>query len=372
MLKGGSIVKLKKTVLLFLVALLLLTPLSACRKEPTPAPSPSPSGSASPSPSPSGGASPGGGGGGGMKMGLGIVASVSKSKSAGTEDGAAQTDMTIAAVVLDQDGKIVKCVIDAVSASIAFNKNGELVTPADTEFKSKNELADSYGMKKTSSIGKEWYEQARAFASYVQGKTLEEVKDIKVDEQNYPTGADLKASVTVSVGGFIEAIEKAVSSAQDAPESLSEGDALRLGVVTDMSKSASATAEKEGLAQLTVTVAATTQNNGGVITGNILDSCITSVSFTKAGTITTDLSAEFKSKNEMGESYGMKKASSIGKEWSEQARAFSEYVVGKTVAEVKGVAVSEGGQPQSEDLKSQVTISVGDFIRAIEMSTVAG
>jgi hypothetical protein len=362
--------KLKKTVLLFLVAVLLLAPLSACRKEPTPAPSPSPSGGASPSPSPSG--SPSAGGGGEMKMGLGIVASVDKSKNAGESDGAAQTDMTIAAVVLDKDGKIVKCVIDAVTAAIAFNKDGELVTPASTEFKSKNELADGYGMKKASSIGKEWYEQAKAFASYVEGKSLAEVKDIKVDEQNHPTGADLKASVTVSVGGFIEAIEKAVSSAQDAPEGLTESDALRLGIVTDMSKSASATAEKEGMAQLTVTVAATAQNSGGVITGNIIDSCITTVSFTKAGAITTDLSAEFKSKNEMGEAYGMKKASSIGKEWSEQAKAFSEYVTGKTVSEVKGIAVTEGGQPQSEDLKSQVTVSVRDFIKAIEKSTVAG
>ncbi|HHT16745.1 MAG TPA: hypothetical protein GXZ77_03390 [Papillibacter sp.] len=361
---------MKKILLFFLVALLLIAPLSACRKEPTPSPSPSPTGGASPSPSPS--APSGGGEGGEMKMGLGIVASVAKSKNAGEADGAAQTDMTIAAVVLDKDGKIVKCVIDAVSAAIAFNKNGELVTPPSTEFKSKDELADEYGMKKASSIGKEWYEQAQAFASYVEGKTIAEVKDIKVDEQNYPTGADLKSSVTVSVGAFMQAIEKAASSAQDAPEGLSEGDALRLGIVTDMSKSASATAEKDGTAQLTVTVAATTQNSGGVITGNIIDSCITTVAFTKSGTITTDLSTEFKSKNEMGEGYGMKKASAIGKEWNEQAKAFSEYVVGKTLSEVKGISVSEGGTPQSEDLKSEVTISIGDFIKAIEKSAVGG
>lgn len=198
--------KLKKTVLLFLVAVLLLAPLSACRKEPTPAPSPSPSGGASPSPSPSG--SPSAGGGGEMKMGLGIVASVDKSKNAGESDGAAQTDMTIAAVVLDKDGKIVKCVIDAVTAAIAFNKDGELVTPASTEFKSKNELADGYGMKKASSIGKEWSEQAKAFSEYVTGKTVSEVKGIAVTEGGQPQSEDLKSQVTVSVRDFIKAIEK--------------------------------------------------------------------------------------------------------------------------------------------------------------------
>lgn len=362
--------KLKRILVLILAMTLLVMPLTGCRKEPTPAPSPSPSPSASPSASPSPSAPSGGGGE--MKLGLGLVTSVSKSKSAGEADGAAQTDMTIAAVMLDKDGRIVQCVLDGLTASIAFNKNGELVTPKDTVFKSKNELGDAYGMKKSSSIGKEWYEQAAAFASYVQGKTLEEVKAIKVDEQNYLTGADIKSSVTISVGGFLEAIEKAVGSAQDAPEGLSESDLLRVGLVSDMSSSASAADGKDGAGALNVTVAAVARNTGGVITGCVIDSVSSSVTFSKSGAITSDLSMEVKSKNELGESYGLKKSSSLGKEWNEQAKAFAEYVTGKTLSEVQGIAVSEGGAPQSEDLKSSVTIRVGDFIKAIERAIAVG
>lgn len=68
-------------------------------------------------------------------------------------------------------------------------------------------------MKKVSSIGKEWNEQAAAFAKYVTGKTLDEVKGIKV-EDGKAADADLKASVTVSIGDYIKVIEKAVNNAK--------------------------------------------------------------------------------------------------------------------------------------------------------------
>ena len=48
-------------------------------------------------------------------------------------------------------------------------------------FLAKNELAEGYGMKRASAIGKEWHEQAAALAKYVEGKTIDEVKTIAVD-----------------------------------------------------------------------------------------------------------------------------------------------------------------------------------------------
>jgi len=62
----------------------------------------------------------------------------------------------------------------------------------------------------------------------------------------------------------------------------------------------------------------------------------------------------------------MKKASSIGKEWDEQAAAFCAYVTGKTVSEAAGIAVNEKGAPAGADLASSVTVGIGDFLSLIE------
>jgi hypothetical protein len=67
-------------------------------------------------------------------------------------------------------------------------------------------------MKSASGIGKEWYEQANAFAAYATGKSVDEIKGIALTEGK-PADADLAASVTVHVNAFIEDIEKASLSA---------------------------------------------------------------------------------------------------------------------------------------------------------------
>ena len=78
------------------------------------------------------------------------------------------------------------------------------------------------------------------------------------------------------------------------------------------------------------------------------------------------MEAEVATKNQLGDAYGMKKASGIGKEWNEQAAAFCEYVTGKTVEEVTGIALTEKGAPADADLAASVTVSVGDFLTLIE------
>jgi hypothetical protein len=268
---------------------------------------------------------------------------------------------------VDKDGKIQKCVIDAVQAQINFDDKGTLVTPNTTQFKTKNELGDDYGLKKASSIGKEWYEQAAAFAKYVEGMTADEVKNIKVDDKNNATQADLKASVTISIGGFMDAIGKAVKSAQNV--GAAAADKLSVGVVSTMLNSASATPTKAGLAEVDSTYTALTRDSGGKITGCVLDGTQSKISFTTAGKITTDLSATPQTKDEMGASYGLKKASGIGKEWNEQAQAFAKYVSGKTATEIAGIAVDGQGYALSSDIKSSVTINIGDFKAAIAKAT---
>lgn len=297
-----------------------------------------------------------------VKTGLAVITSAAKSKDAGDENGVAQADSLAVAVTVDEAGTIVKCAIDQAQTKIEFSKEGKIVTPLDTVFVAKKEMGADYGMAKASGIGKEWNEQADAFAEYVIGKTVEEVKGIAVNEEGAPTDADLASSVTVHVTDFIAAIEKAVGNAQDL--GASPEDTLGLGVVTSIAKSKDA-ADEDGLAQAYSYYTATTFNADGVITSSIIDASQTNINISKEGKITSDINAAFQTKNELGDAYGMKKASAIGKEWNEQANAFAAYVVGKTVEEVKGISLAEG-VPAGDDLKSSVTVHVTDFLTILD------
>ena len=52
-----------------------------------------------------------------VKTGLAIITSIASSKDAGEADGLAQADSLIAAVIVDANGKIVDCAIDAAQTS---------------------------------------------------------------------------------------------------------------------------------------------------------------------------------------------------------------------------------------------------------------
>jgi hypothetical protein len=296
---------------------------------------------------------------GAVKTGLAVVSSVEKSKDAGEKDGLAQTDSVIVAVTVDKDGKIVQTIIDTAQTKIEFSKEGKIIPDLNTVFKSKQELKEEYGMGKASSIEKEWYEQANALAEYVEGKTVEEVKAIAVDEAGVPTEADLVSSVTIKINPYKEAIEKAVANAKNLGADAS--DKLGLGVITTIAKSKDATADAVGLAQAYSTYTVATFDADGKVTSSIIDASQANVNFDNAGKITTDLTVAPLTKVELGEDYGMKKASAIGKEWYEQADAFADYVVGKTVEEIKGIAVDESGHATEEDLVSSVTVGIVDL-----------
>ncbi len=298
---------------------------------------------------------------GSLKTGLAVISKTESSKDVSDKDGLAQIDSTIVAVTVDKDGKIVECIIDAAQTKINFDATGKLKTDLKAEFKTKDELGDNYGMKKASTIGKEWYEQAAALAKYVTGKTVDEVKGIKLSDDGKAADADLSTSVTVSISGYIDAIEKAVKNSKEL--GAKAGDKLGLGVVTNIAKSKDA-GDKDGVAEAYSSYGVVTVDNTGKITSATIDASQTDVTFSANGKITSDLKAKNMTKNELGDEYGMKKASSIGKEWYEQAAALSKYVTGKTLDEVKGIKV-EDGKPTDTDIKASVTISITDYIAVI-------
>ena len=151
--------------------------------------------------------------------GLGSVTSVSVTAATAEKAGSVSAYTTMCAVTLDDEGKIVGCQFDAVQPKGTFDTTG-----AAGEFnaapQTKNELGAGYGMAVASPIGKDWFEQADALATWCIGKTVEEVLGMKTFDRGdghhtmVPDEADLKTGCTISVGDYLKALEKAAAAAK--------------------------------------------------------------------------------------------------------------------------------------------------------------
>lgn len=148
-------------------------------------------------------------------LGIGIDTSISKSYDAkNDEDGQVQAYSSIVAVTLNDQEVITSCVVDAIQAKIDFDQNGLITSNISKEVITKTALKYDYGMLIASGIGKEWYEQAESFAYYTQGRTIQEVNKIPLDDGGHPMDLDLAASVTMHVNDSIAALNKAVENSQ--------------------------------------------------------------------------------------------------------------------------------------------------------------
>ena len=142
-----------------------------------------------------------------------------------------------------------------------------------------------------------------------------------------------------------------------------------LGNKVSIASSTDATADKAGLAQVDTTMAAVTFDSKGKILNLTIDTAQTKVNFSKEGKITTDKAAEQKTKVELGNDYGMKKASKLGKEWFEEIADLQKWMIGKTIDQVKSMKVKEveGKKVTDEaDLTSKVSIGVEDYLYVVE------
>ena len=295
---------------------------------------------------------------GALKTGLYLNADISGSKSATEEPGEAKYDVTMAAVLVDDNGVIQQCIIDGISASVNFDATGSITTDLSTPIQTKNELGENYGMVAWGGAIAEWDAQAAALAAYAVGKTAEQLRSGAIDETGYAADADLAASATIHLGGYVSAIEAAVANAQHL--GAQAGDVLKLASINGIDSSVSCTDESDGTAQLDSTVTALTMN-GDTITSCYIDSVQAKVTFNTAGAITGELTPHVATKNELGENYGMVAWGGAIAEWNQQAASFASYITGKTAAEVAGIAVDAGTKPTDADLTASVTIAIGGF-----------
>lgn len=305
----------------------------------------------------------------GLKLGLNIDTSIAKSKDATADaEGLAQADSVAVAVLVDAEGKLVNVYIDTAQVKMPFTAEGKLSDSFPTEVKTKLELGTAYGMSAVSSIGADWDAQIAAFGAYIIGKTADEIAGIAVDESTKPTDADLTAGCTMSIGGYMAGVVQAMEKA--VPVNASATDKLGLGVTISTSRSKDAADDADGLAQAYNNYVAVTVDADGAVTAALIDSTQGNVTFDAAGKVTADTAASVATKQELGDDYGMRAASPIGKEWFEQADAFAAYVLGKTAAQVEGIAMDESTKLTDADITGSVTISAGG-LKATVLKAIA-
>lgn len=308
-----------------------------------------------------------------VKLGLGSVSSIAKSRDAAEGTTAmAQADTTIAAVVFDEEGKIVDVRIDVAQTKVDFDDDMKVSSDKNAKVKTKKEKGHDYGMGGISQIGKEWFEQIAAFEEWMIGKTVEEVKGLKVKERDashthVPDVPELTSTVTITVQDYMAAVEKAWENAVE----VTGYESLGLGVDVSIAKSRDASETTTAQAQIDATFAATVFNKDGNVAGTLIDVAQVRVPFDAEGKVSADKTAEIRSKKELGPDYNMVGNSEIGKEWFEQMEALEDWMAGKSVGEIITLKVKERDAshknvPDIPELTSSVTITVESYLAAVQ------
>lgn len=259
---------------------------------------------------------------------------------------------TYATIGIDSEGKVSYADVDCVEQS---------ATAANPILKTNAEQREQYGMQSTSAAignisgGAEWYSQAEAYENYLIGKTEEEIAATPVTYVNeiytaMPTeGTDLASGCTINIDDFQAAVSKAFANAVEV-----EGVA-KIGATSSISVDPSSPLVD------TIVISVALDDSGQIVWMN-LDEAQQYTSVENYNTIGL-------SKYEKQDGYNLRNVSPIKKEWYEQADAYEDYMIGKTLSDVK-VRVDGASDAEGLDSISGCTISTGGFdatlLKAIE------
>ena len=292
-----------------------------------------------------------------LKFGSGIyVAAPTVTDATEDKEGEGKIDITVAAVTVDADGKIVACALDTASNTVKYTADGKAV--AVEEFKTKYEQGADYNMVAYGGATKEWFEQADAFEALVAGKTLDEVKAL-VAEENKGNDEVIAAGCTIMINEFVNAIEEAYNAAET---DVTADAVLKVTAATEQTCT-DATEEKDGSNKVSTTVFAAAVDAEGKVVACASDCVEVEFTFTTEGASTLDTTKEVVSKKAKGADYGMVAYGGATKEWFEQAAAFDAACVGKTADEIAGF-VAEDGKGVEDIQSAGCTIYVTGFVKA--------
>ena len=185
--------------------------------------------------------------------------------------------------------------------------------------------------------------------------TPEQVSMLKVDKDGKPTDADLLSGCTIAVDRYRDAVTRACANARTL--GAAKGDRVALGIeAVNGTSDITATDDKDVNAQVDVSIVALTTDADHRVTSAIADMAEPALTVVSDGGVTApDL---VKTKLELGEDYGMRGASALGKEWYEHSEGFCDALKGKTRTEIAGLS---GGDA---DLKALCTIDITDLQKA--------
>lgn len=313
-------------------------------------------------------------------FGLGSAASYADKAATDTAGAYVQTDLDVAAVLFDEDGKVIDVNLDVMqvkavstAAEVTTLSTKLFIDEAEGDIASKWELGALYAMSGTSPISKEWDEQADAYENWAVGKTVAEITDTAI-LTDYHGGKALTdgatVGVTVTVDGFMAVITEAWENkievvVEDAAD-------LKVGVAMNNSHAAlqddvavggaildaedKVVASKFDVYQIPYAVAVNSTDE------TLFDVTVNTTS--KKQVDATNL--EIKSKHDLGAEYGMTSASPIAKEWYEQADAFAAYVVGKTAEEIadpETLVDYHGGKALEDGATVGTTMTIDAFLK---------
>lgn len=227
-----------------------------------------------------------------------------------------EASTTVASVVLDADGKVVICRIDAIDVAAKVDGTAESAT-----YKTKTELGDDYGMVKYNASTMEWYTQAQNFEKAVVGKTADEIAKIKKGD------AEIAAGCTIDVTDFVKAVTAACNSEHKV--------AFKCGGDMQVGLGLTSGADVGEAIEYTSNTAAVVVADGKIV-ASVIDSLDATMD------IDGDTGANFASdgsKLTLGDAYGMlsEYGSSLA-EWYTQAQNFANTAVGKATSEVASLA----------------------------------
>lgn len=277
---------------------------------------------------------------------------------ADSEERAGEIHTILAAVLLDEDGRIVQVSLDELESSITADANGVVTMPTDYRTKRQKGEKD-YPLGAVSSIEKGWAEQADFFGEYLAGMTGEQVEKLETDKDGYASDPDLLSGCTITVEGYRDAVARACELAQ--PVGSASGDTLTLGVEVSSPAGAElkATEDKDAAAKVDINAVAITMDKAGRVTGAVWDEAEPQLTVGTDGMV--DAPDEVLSKLELGDDYGMRDASALGKEWYEHSEGFCDYLKGKTAEQIEAIP-TDGS---AADLKSLCTIGIEDVQKAL-------
>lgn len=287
---------------------------------------------------------------GSWKTGLGVLTEAS-------DEGRTGTIHTIAAaVLLDGEGKVADVMLDELEVEISADGKGTVTMP--TDYRTKRQKGDDYPLAAASSLKKGWAEQADAFADYLVGLTPQQASMLETDKEGRPADSDLLSGCTIRVDQYRDAVAKACASAEAL--GAAKGDRVSLGVQAENASSdVTATDDKDVNAEVDFTFAALTLDADGRITSAIADMAEPALTVAADGGVTAPDAV--RTKLELGDGYGMRGASALGKEWYEHSEGYCSFLKGKTEAE----AASIPADGSDADLAALCTISIDALQKAV-------